>query len=406
MKKIDIVVPELPESVADAIVAKWHKQPGDAVACDEVIVEIETDKVMLEVPAPAAGILGEIIHDAGSTVHSRQCLASLDPEGAMISSPITVINSVNSAAGAIEISAVERGSALQSSGPAVRRLLAEHELQGSQLTGSGVKGRLTPQDIEQQLQAALPQPTPVQRNAVNPLVVLDSQQPRREPMSRLRQRIAERLLEAKQSTAMLTTFNEVNMQPIMQLRSELGGTFEKQHGVRLGFMSFFVKSVVAALQHYPIISACLEGNEIVYYPHIDISIAVSTPRGLVTPVLRHCETLSLAQIEQQIKELAQKGRDGKLTVEELTGGHFTITNGGLFGSLMSTPIINPPQSSILGMHAIKERPMAVNGQVLILPMMYLALSYDHRLIDGQASVSFLVDIKESLETPIRLLLGV
>lgn len=410
MKKIEIVVPDLPESVADATIATWHKQPGDAVQCDEVLVEIETDKVVLEVPATTAGVLQEILQAEGATVVSRQPLGYLLP-GAVDCTPSP---SLNETLAFPSVVAIGRDAPAASEGahtvvsPAVRRLLAEHDLAGSQLSGSGIKGRLTPQDIEQHLTKPVdPLKVPLTNPVVTTLATQNPlEQPRRVPMNRLRQRIAERLLEAKQSTAMLTTFNEVNMQPIMQLRRELGEAFEKQHGVRLGFMSFFVKAVVLALQHWPIINACLEGNDIVYYPQVDISIAVSTPRGLVTPVLRHCAALSMAQIEQKIKTLAQQGRDGKLTVDDLTGGSFTITNGGLFGSLMSTPIINPPQSSILGMHAIKERPMAINGQVVILPMMYLALSYDHRLIDGQASVSFLVAVKEALEAPIRLLLEV
>lgn len=405
MKKIEIVVPDLPESVADATIAIWHKQPGETVQCDEVLVEIETDKVVLEVPATTAGVLQEILQAEGATVVSRQPLGYLLPGATECSTQASSEGMLASP------SVVTIGQDVPTAmvSPAVRRLLAEHDLEGSQLSGSGIKGRLTPQDIEQHLtKPVAPMTVPLTNPGVattmapqNPL-----EQPRRVPMSRLRQRIAERLLEVKQSTAMLTTFNEVNMQPIMQLRRELGDAFEKQHGVRLGFMSFFIKAVLLAQQRWPIITACMEGNDIVYYPQVDISIAVSTPRGLVTPVLRHCATLSMAQIEQQIKTLAQQGRDGKLTVDDLTGGNFTITNGGLFGSLMSTPIINPPQSSILGMHAIKDRPMAINGQVVILPMMYLALSYDHRLIDGQASVSFLVAVKEALEAPIRLLLEV
>ncbi len=410
MKKIEIMVPDLPESVADATVATWHKQPGDAVQCDEVLVEIETDKVVLEVPATTAGVLQEILQVEGATVVSRQPLGYLLP-GATDATPSPSLNETLAFPSLVAIdhdASAASAEAHNVVSPAVRRLLAEHDLEGSQLSGSGIKGRLTPQDIEQHLtKPVVPIKVPLANPVVTTLVPQNPlEHPRRVPMNRLRQRIAERLLEAKQSTAMLTTFNEVNMQPIMQLRRELGETFEKQHGVRLGFMSFFVKAVVLALQRWPIINACLEGNDIVYYPQVDISIAVSTPRGLVTPVLRHCAAHSMAQIEQQIKTLAQQGRDGKLTVDDLTGGSFTITNGGLFGSLMSTPIINPPQSSILGMHAIKERPMAINGQVVILPMMYLALSYDHRLIDGQASVSFLVAVKEALEAPIRLLLEV
>lgn len=294
--------------------------------------------------------------------------------------------------------------------PAIRRLIAEHSLDASAIKGSGVGGRLTREDIEQHLAkakdakpAAAPAAAPAATSAAP---ALGSRSEKRVPMTRLRKRVAERLLEAKNSTAMLTTFNEINMKPIMDLRKQYGDGFEKRHGVRLGFMSFYLKAVVEALKRYPEVNASIDGEDVVYHNYFDVSIAVSTPRGLVTPVLRDVDTLGMADIEKQIKELAIKGRDGKLKVEELTGGNFTVTNGGVFGSLMSTPIINPPQSAILGMHAIKDRPMAVNGQVVILPMMYLALSYDHRLVDGRESVGFLVTIKEMLEDPARLLLDV
>ena len=357
MSSVDILVPDLPESVADATVATWHKKPGDAVVRDEVLVEIETDKVVLEVPASADGILDAVLEDEGTTVTSRQILGRLR-EG-------------NSA--------------------------------GKE---TGVGGRLTREDVEKHLaKAPAKESAPAAADpAAQPALAARSE--KRVPMTRLRKRVAERLLEAKNSTAMLTTFNEVNMKPIMDLRKQYGEAFEKRHGIRLGFMSFYVKAVVEALKRYPEVNASIDGDDVVYHNYFDVSMAVSTPRGLVTPVLRDVDTLGMADIEKKIKELAVKGRDGKLTVEDLTGGNFTITNGGVFGSLMSTPIINPPQSAILGMHAIKDRPMAVNGQVEILPMMYLALSYDHRLIDGRESVGFLVTIKELLEDPTRLLLDV
>ena len=290
--------------------------------------------------------------------------------------------------------------------PAIRRLLAEHNLDASAIKGTGVGGRLTREDVEKHLaKAPAKESAPAAADpAAQPALAARSE--KRVPMTRLRKRVAERLLEAKNSTAMLTTFNEVNMKPIMDLRKQYGEAFEKRHGIRLGFMSFYVKAVVEALKRYPEVNASIDGDDVVYHNYFDVSMAVSTPRGLVTPVLRDVDTLGMADIEKKIKELAVKGRDGKLTVEDLTGGNFTITNGGVFGSLMSTPIINPPQSAILGMHAIKDRPMAVNGQVEILPMMYLALSYDHRLIDGRESVGFLVTIKELLEDPTRLLLDV
>lgn len=407
---IEILVPDLPESVADATVATWHKKVGDTVKRDEVIVEIETDKVVLEVPALSDGVLAEVVQAEGETVVSKQLLGKISTaqEGDVSSATLKATNEPTPSDrqhAAIENSHNHNAD----QGPAIRRLLAEHDLQADQIQGSGVGGRLTREDIEreiakrQALQAK--QEAATEQNTIS-TVAYSARSEKRVPMTRLRKRIAERLLEAKNSTAMLTTFNEVDMQPIMTLRKTYGEKFEKQHGVRLGFMSFYIKAVVEALKRYPEVNASIDGDDVVYHNYFDISIAVSTPRGLVTPVLRDCDKLSMAEIEKQIKELAEKGRDGKLTVEDLTGGNFTITNGGVFGSLMSTPIINPPQSAILGMHAIKERPIALNGQVVIRPMMYLALSYDHRLIDGRESVGFLVTIKELLEDPTRLLLEI
>ncbi|HHF5041033.1 2-oxoglutarate dehydrogenase complex dihydrolipoyllysine-residue succinyltransferase [Haemophilus influenzae] len=407
---IEILVPDLPESVADATVATWHKKLGDTVKRDEVIVEIETDKVVLEVPALSDGVLAEVVQAEGETVVSKQLLGKISTaqEGDVSSATLKATNEPTPSDrqnAAIENS--HNHNADQS--PVIRRLLAEHDLQADQIQGSGVGGRLTREDIEREIakrQAQqVKQEAATEQNTIS-TVAYSARSEKRVPMTRLRKRIAERLLEAKNSTAMLTTFNEVDMQPIMTLRKTYGEKFEKQHSVRLGFMSFYIKAVVEALKRYPEVNASIDGDDVVYHNYFDISIAVSTPRGLVTPVLRDCDKLSMAEIEKQIKALAEKGRDGKLTVEDLTGGNFTITNGGVFGSLMSTPIINPPQSAILGMHAIKERPIALNGQVVIRPMMYLALSYDHRLIDGRESVGFLVTIKELLEDPTRLLLEI
>ncbi len=395
---IEIKVPDLPESVADATIATWHKKPGDLVARDEVLVDIETDKVVLEVPAPEAGVLGDILQSEGATVLSRQLIAMLKPAPvageATSEKPVEAV--VDDAADGLS--------------PSVRRMVAEHDIDVAKLTGTGKGGRVTKEDVEAFIKnlgkAPVAAPTAAAPVAAAPVAPLAGRTEKRVPMTRLRKRIAERLLEAKNTTAMLTTFNEINMAPIMKLRKQYGEIFEKKHGIKLGFMSFYVKAVVESLKRYPEVNAALDGDDIVYHNYFDVSIAVSTPRGLVTPVLRDCDNMSLADIEKAIKDLAGKGRDGKLTVDELTGGNFTITNGGVFGSLMSTPIINPPQSAILGMHKIQDRPMAVDGKVEILPMMYLALSYDHRIIDGRESVGFLVSIKELLEDPTRLLLDV
>ncbi|MGR5477673.1 2-oxoglutarate dehydrogenase complex dihydrolipoyllysine-residue succinyltransferase [Vibrio chagasii] len=398
---IEILVPDLPESVADATVATWHKKPGEAVARDEVIVDIETDKVVLEVPAPEAGVLEAIIEDEGATVLSKQLIAKLKP-GAVAGEPTTDTTEDTEASPDKRHKAALTEESNDALSPAVRRLLAEHNLQPADVKGTGVGGRITREDIDAHLAAA--KAAPAAAPAVEAPAAARSQ--KRVPMTRLRKTVANRLLEAKNSTAMLTTFNEVNMKPIMDLRKQYKDQFEKRHDTRLGFMSFYVKAVTEALKRYPEVNASIDGDDIVYHNYFDISMAVSTPRGLVTPVLKDCDTLGFADIEKGIKELAIKGRDGKLTVDELMGGNFTITNGGVFGSLMSTPIINPPQAAILGMHKIQERPMAVDGKVEILPMMYLALSYDHRLIDGRESVGFLVTIKELLEDPARLLLDV
>ncbi|WP_038830010.1 2-oxoglutarate dehydrogenase complex dihydrolipoyllysine-residue succinyltransferase [Yersinia pseudotuberculosis] len=407
MSSVDINVPDLPESVADGSVATWHKKPGDSVKRDEVLVEIETDKVILEVPASQDGILDAILEDEGATVTSRQVLGRIRPSDSSGKPTEEKSQSTESTPAQRQTASLEEESN-ETLSPAIRRLIAEHDLDAMAIKGSGVGGRITREDVDSHL-ASRKSASAVVADAkavAAAAPVLAGRSEKRVPMSRLRKRVAERLLEAKNSTAMLTTFNEINMQPIMDLRKQYGEAFEKRHGVRLGFMSFYIKAVVEALKRYPEVNASIDGEDVVYHNYFDVSIAVSTPRGLVTPVLRDVDTLSMADIEKKIKELAVKGRDGKLKVEELTGGNFTITNGGVFGSLMSTPIINPPQSAILGMHAIKDRPMAVNGQVVILPMMYLALSYDHRLIDGRESVGYLVTVKEMLEDPARLLLDV
>ncbi|WP_239952667.1 2-oxoglutarate dehydrogenase complex dihydrolipoyllysine-residue succinyltransferase [Pantoea sp. Z09] len=406
MSSVDILVPDLPESVADATVATWHKKPGDAVSRDEVLVEIETDKVVLEVPAQADGVLEAVLEDEGATVTSRQILGRLKEGNSAGKETSAKADSKESTPAQRQTASLEEESN-DALSPAIRRLIAEHDLDASQIKGSGVGGRITREDVEKHLanKPAAAKAAPAAAEAA-PQQAVANRSEKRVPMTRLRKRVAERLLEAKNSTAMLTTFNEVNMKPIMDLRKQYGDSFEKRHGVRLGFMSFYLKAVVEALKRFPEVNASIDGEDVVYHNYFDVSIAVSTPRGLVTPVLKDVDALSMADIEKKIKELAVKGRDGKLTVDELTGGNFTITNGGVFGSLMSTPIINPPQSAILGMHAIKDRPMAVNGQVVVLPMMYLALSYDHRLIDGRESVSYLVAVKELLEDPARLLLDV
>ena len=391
-KVIDIIVPVLPESVADATVATWHVAEGDVVSVDQNLVDIETDKVVLEVVAQDNGVIGKIIHSEGDTVLGSQVIGELN---------------AGATAGAPAATAEEAISSDELASPSVRRLMTEKGLTASDVTGTGKGGRISKEDVE----AAANKPaaaTPAAKAAAPAPVAQDlgERTQKRVPMTRLRKTIAKRLLEAKNSTAMLTTFNEVNMKPIMDLRKQYKDLFEKTHDTRLGFMSFYVKAVTEALKRFPAVNASIDGDDIVYHNFFDISIAVSTPRGLVTPVLRDTDQLGMAAIENGIRALAIKGRDGKLTIDELTGGNFTITNGGVFGSLLSTPILNLPQAAILGMHKIQDRPMAVNGKVEILPMMYLALSYDHRLIDGKESVGFLVAIKDLLEDPTRLLLDI
>ena len=389
----DIKVPVLPESVADATIATWHVQPGEAVSRDQNLVDIETDKVVLEVVAPADGSVSEIIAAEGTTVTAEEVIAKFV---------------AGASAGAAPASAApaESSDDTDALSPSVRRLLAEKGLDASQITGTGKNGRISKEDVEKHLQSGGKKSAAPSVEESQPSVAAGERTEKYVPMTRLRKTIAKRLLEAKNSTAMLTTFNEVNMKPIMDLRKVYQDSFEKRHGIRLGFMSFYVKAVTEALKRYPEVNASLDGDDIVYHNYFDISIAVSTPRGLVTPILRDTDALGMAGVEKGIKELAIKGRDGKLAMSDIQGGNFTITNGGVFGSLLSTPIINPPQSAILGMHKIQDRPMAINGKVEILPMMYLALSYDHRIIDGKESVGFLVTVKEMLEDPTRLLLDV
>ena len=398
----EIKAPVFPESVADGTIATWHKQPGEAVSRDEVICDIETDKVVLEVVAPADGTLVTIIKGEGDTVLSSEVIAQFE-EGAVSGAAQTqaVQGNVEQAASQTEAGAapvVERAQQVSDQAPAVRKALTETGIAAGDVAGTGRGGRITKEDVaNHQTKPAIPAAAPLS-------IAIGERIEKRVPMTRLRKRVAERLLAATQQTAMLTTFNEVNMKPIMEMRAQYKDAFEKRHGARLGFMSFFVKAATEALKRYPAVNASIDGDDIVYHGFYDIGVAVSSERGLVVPVLRDTDRMNYAEVENGIRAYAGKARDGKLGIEDMTGGTFTITNGGTFGSLLSTPILNTPQTAILGMHKIQERPMAVNGQVEILPMMYLALSYDHRLIDGKEAVGFLVAIKELLEEPARLIL--
>ena len=404
----EVLVPALPESVADATVLAWHKKPGDLVKKDESLVDLETDKVVLEVPAPADGQLSEILMPVGEVVTAATVLGRIGAVGAAPVAEAAVAKPV--AVASVPAGAVPVAGAVLA--PAARRLVKELELNPAEIAGSGKDGRIHKSDVVAHLD---------QREASRPVADADTpprvtQAPalsgeagrpeQRVPMTRLRTRVAERLVQAQQTAAILTTFNEVDMQPIMELRNRYKDQFEKAHGVRMGFMSFFVKGTVEALRRFPIVNASVDGADIIYHGYYDIGIAVSSPRGLVVPILRNCDQLTMAGVEQGITDFGRKAKDGSLSFEDLTGGTFTITNGGVFGSLLSTPILNPPQSAILGMHKIQERPMVVQGQIVARPMMYLALSYDHRIIDGRDAVQFLVTIKEMLEDPSRLLLGV
>ncbi len=399
---IEIKAPAFPESIADGTVATWHKQVGEAVKRDELIVDIETDKVVMEVLAEADGVLTEIVANEGDTVLSTQLLGRLDTD-AVAAAPAAAAPAASAAAPA----AAGNDAVLS---PAARKIAAENALNPADISGTGKDGRVTKEDAvaaAANKPAAVAAPKAAAPGADAPLFAAGDRVEKRVPMTRLRTKVAERLVEAQSSMAMLTTFNEVNMKPIMELRSKYKDLFEKTHnGVRLGFMSFFIKAAVEALKRQPGVNASIDGKDIVYHGYQDIGVAVSSDRGLVVPVLRNAEFMSLAEIEGGIANFGRKAKDGKLTLEDMTGGTFTISNGGVFGSLLSTPIVNPPQTAILGMHKIQERPMAVDGEVVILPMMYLALSYDHRLIDGKEAVTFLVTMKNLLEDPARLLLDI
>ena len=390
---VEVNVPVFAESITEGTLLAWHKKIGEAVARDEILVDIETDKVVLEVPAPQAGVLVEIIVNEGDTVTSQQVLAKIDTEAAAVSAaPAQAAPAAEAAAPAVASNA-QAGVAM----PAAAKLAAEKGVDVGSIQGSGRDGRVLKEDVQNASAA------PKAAAPAAPIPV-GARPEERVPMSRLRARVAERLLASQQENAILTTFNEVNMKPIMDLRAKYKEKFEKEHGVKLGFMSFFVKAAVAALKKFPVVNASVDGKDIVYHGYFDIGIAIGSPRGLVVPILRDADQMSIADIEQAIVDYAKKAKDGKIALEDLTGGTFSITNGGTFGSMMSTPIINPPQSAILGMHATKERAVVENGQVVVRPMMYLALSYDHRIIDGREAVLTLVAIKDALEDPARLLL--
>ena len=417
---IEVKVPQLSESVAEATLVSWHKKVGELVKCDENLVDIETDKVVLETPAPAAGVLVKIVKPDGSTVASKEIIAQIDTEA-------TATASAASAAPAASAAAAPKSSKAQAAAamPAAQKVAAENKMDTAAISGSGRGGRVTKGDVLDAIKAgtaasAAPakvtaastpaaSAAPAAPRAAAPSVdlgALGERPEQRVPMSRLRARVAERLIQSQSTAAILTTFNEVNMQPVIDLRNRYKDKFEKEHGVKLGFMSFFVKAAVYALKKYPLVNASVDGNDIVYHGYYDIGVAVGSPRGLVVPIVRNADQLSLAGIEKTIADFGKRAQDGKLTIEELTGGTFSISNGGVFGSMLSTPIINPPQSAILGVHATKDRPVAENGQVVIRPMNYLALSYDHRIIDGREAVLSLVAMKDALEDPARILLEI
>ena len=431
---VDVKVPVLAESVPDATLLEWRKQPGEAVDKDEILIELETDKVVLEVPAPESGVITEILKNAGDTVLSHEVLARIDPAAAAPSGPIGVASGFDAASDTTPAQPAAAAGRERLS-PAVRRLVEEHGLDPAAISGTGKDGRITKGDVLAHLEAV----TELAESAPSPAAAPDTAVPasepaplraesapsapartepvaatpvpghrdeRREPMSRLRQRIAERLVEAQHTAAILTTFNEIDMQPMMALRSRHKEGFERRHGVRLGFMSFFAKAAVQALRRFPAVNARIDTGDIVYHDYCDIGVAVGSPRGLVVPILRNVEAMSFADIEVRIAEFGARARDGSLSIDDMSGGTFTISNGGVFGSLLSTPILNPPQSGILGMHKTEDRPVVVNGEVVVRPMMYVALSYDHRIIDGREAVQFLVCVKEAIEDPARLLLDV
>ena len=423
MALAEVKVPQLSESVAEATLLQWKKKAGDAVAIDEILIEIETDKVVLEVPAPAAGVLAEIVQADGATVAAEQVIARIDTEGkasasaAAPAAPAPAVAS-GSAAPAAAVAA-SGGSKAGIAMPAAAKLMADNSMAAGSVAGSGKDGRVTKGDVlvavagggkpaaaPVALPAAAARPPLPTVNAAAGASSLGDRPEQRVPMSRLRARVAERLLQSQQSNAILTTFNEVNMAPVMEMRKRFQEKFEKEHGVKIGFMSFFVKAAVHALKKYPVINASVDGNDIVYHGYFDIGIAVGSPRGLVVPILRNADQMSFADIEKKISEYGAKARDGKLGIEEMTGGTFSISNGGVFGSMLSTPIINPPQSAILGVHATKDRAVVENGVIVVRPMNYLAMSYDHRIIDGREAVLGLVAMKEALEDPARLLFDI
>jgi 2-oxoglutarate dehydrogenase E2 component (dihydrolipoamide succinyltransferase) len=420
MAIVEVKVPQLSESVAEATLLQWKKKPGDAVAVDEVLIEVETDKVVLEVPAPSAGVLVNIVKGDGGTVVSGELIATIDSAakaGAAAPAPVAA-SAAPAPAAAPPASASKAGVAM----PAAAKLMADAGLAAGQVAGTGRDGRITKGDVIGAIEGGAKAPAPVPASPPAPapaaraalpevkapidLSAMANRPEQRVPMSRLRQRVAERLVQSQSTAAILTTFNEVNMQPVMDMRNRYKDKFEKEHGAKLGFMSFFVKAAVAALKKYPVVNASVDGNDIVYHGYFDIGIAVGSPRGLVVPILRDADQLTFAEIEKKIADFGKRAGEGKLQLEELTGGTFSISNGGVFGSMLSTPIINPPQSAILGIHATKERPVVENGQIVIRPMNYLAMSYDHRIIDGREAVLALVAMKEALEDPARLLLEV
>jgi 2-oxoglutarate dehydrogenase E2 component (dihydrolipoamide succinyltransferase) len=424
--RIEVKVPQLPESVAEATLVNWHKKPGDGVARDENLIDIETDKVVLELPAPADGVIVEIVKPDGTTVTSGDIIAVIDTAAAGAAAAASAAPKATepkvpppaapaAPAAAPTPAAAPAASATVTALPAARKILADQGIAAATVEGTGRGGRVTKGDALAAVEAkAAPAPAPAATPSAKappapavPLpAALGSRPEQRVPMSRLRQRVAERLVQSQATAAILTTFNEVNMQPVIDLRNRYKERFEKEHGVKLGFMSFFVKAAVHALKKYPLVNASIDGNDIVYHGYYDIGIAVGSPRGLVVPILRDADQMSIADIEKQVAEFGKRAQDGKLTVEELTGGTYTISNGGVFGSMLSTPIINPPQSAILGVHATKDRAVVENGQVVVRPMNYLAQSYDHRIIDGREAVLSLVAIKEALEDPARLLLDI
>jgi len=416
MAIVEVKVPQLSESVAEATMLQWKKKVGDSVAADEILIEIETDKVVLEVPAPSAGVLSEILVADAGTVVAEQLIARIDTDGKVAASaPATATAKAAAAASApvAQASAPASNSMAGVAMPAAAKLMADNNMAAGSVAGSGKDGRVTKGDVLSAVAnpaAVAVIPTGVPTKALpavsGPVVNLGERPEQRVPMTRLRARVAERLLQSQSTNAILTTFNEINMAPVMEMRKRMQERFEKEHGVKLGFMSFFVKAAVHALKKFPVLNASVDGNDIVYHGYFDIGIAVGSPRGLVVPILRNADQMSFADIEKKIAEFGVKARDGKLGIEEMTGGTFSISNGGTFGSMMSTPIINPPQSAILGVHATKDRAMVENGQVVVRPMNYFAMSYDHRIIDGREAVLGLVAMKEALEDPARLLFDI